>query len=131
MSITKRRNEDRLSRKSVVEVDAEKVLDELFPQSMPELPQLPQRRIRKTITMGDGSYTAFEYLVTVDPNTHEQSVDMNISTDKSECDCCGRLTGRLYECTQCGKSAGGCCITTRYKWDGSKICQSCKARHDD
>lgn len=126
-----RRKGEIVSTKSAVEVDAERVLDELFPKSLPLLSQMPGRRIRKTITMGDESYTTFEYYVTVDPKTGEQSVDTNISTDKSECDCCGRLTGRLYECRQCRKSVGGCCITTRYKWDGDQICQSCKARHND
>jgi hypothetical protein len=114
MSITKRRKEETLSRKSVVEVDAEKVLDELFPQSMPSLPQLPQRRIRKDITMGDGSYTTFDYLVTVDPRTHEQIVDMNISTNKSECKQCGRLASYLRPCSICGKEICGFCITGMY-----------------
>jgi hypothetical protein len=127
MSISPKRKENTLSRKTVVEIDTEKVLDQLFPQSMPALPQLPQRRIRKTITMGDGSHTTFEYLVTVDPKTGEQNVEENISTDKSECENCGRLTAQLHQCPRCGKEVCGFCWVGRY-WADARKCVSCDSR---
>ena len=113
---------------SPVEYDADRVIDQLFPQP---LPQAPRRRIRRIVRDGDGAVTAVDYYVTVHPGTGEQRVDVRVLTNKRECARCGRMVSRLYECEDCRKKICGLCLTSRKVFLGDKpVCLTCASLRD-
>jgi hypothetical protein len=124
MSMITRRKEELFPRKSVVETDLDRIVNELFPKPLPPLPKTPEHRIQKMITLGDGSYTNVEYSITGNPETGEQKVGVSISTAKSECERCGRLASRLKTCEHCGREVCGFCIHSR-AYGTFICCMSC------
>jgi hypothetical protein len=121
----RRRRSDLRPYESRPESDMDRVFGQLFPQPTVEP---PKRNLRRVIREGDGSATAVNYNVTVDPMTGEQRVDVRVLTNKRECAQCGRLVSplRLYECRDCFKKICGACLTSRKIFLGDKpVCLTC------
>ena len=110
---------------STSEFDMERVFGQLFPQ--PTV-RPPRRNLRRVVREGDGTTTAVDYSVRIDPQTGDQRVDVRVLTNKIECSRCGRLVSpsKLYKCDDCSKMVCGTCFTSRsgFLW-GRSVCLTC------